>query len=278
MNSDKQDNVTKDIKAFNGKLTFTGERVTPDMFYESNIFMEHFARYFFAKDFCLAKKVIDIGCGYGYGTKYLSGFAKEALGIDVSEEAISYANEKYANKQCAFSVKDCIEIGTMEERFDVGVCFELIEHLPSECHQDFMQGVAKILKKDALLVVSTPNYLIYKGKNPFHKKEYTPSEFNRMLRMFYHDVRLFAQNKSPFAIGHAEQHKALYEMLFILSNLPRIAVNKILPKKWKFAYKEVNRMPLSFGHNDFIIENFSDLDRASYIIAVCSSKKMESGN
>ena len=42
------------------------------------------------------KKVLDFGCGSGYGTFLLSQKAEETVGIDYSPATIEFANENFA--------------------------------------------------------------------------------------------------------------------------------------------------------------------------------------
>jgi len=63
-------------------LEFTSERVLPreDLWY---LYQEHLCRYNFAKKFVQGKKVLDAGCGEGYGTDLLADIAAEITGIEI---------------------------------------------------------------------------------------------------------------------------------------------------------------------------------------------------
>ena len=74
-------------------LKWTGERIIPEN--GRYMFERHLIVYKFANDFCKNKKVLDAGCGEGYGSWFLSEDANEVIGIDVSCEAIQHAQKKY---------------------------------------------------------------------------------------------------------------------------------------------------------------------------------------
>ncbi|MCX6644903.1 MAG: SAM-dependent methyltransferase, partial [bacterium] len=57
-------------------LEFTGERVVPGKS-PTDLVEEHRARYEFALEFVKGKKIIDIGCGSGYGTSMLATAAEK---------------------------------------------------------------------------------------------------------------------------------------------------------------------------------------------------------
>src|SRR3954462_2563326 len=51
-------------------LPFTGERVVPGLV-EAQLWNEHISRYRYANLFAKSKRVLDVGCGAGYGTDLL---------------------------------------------------------------------------------------------------------------------------------------------------------------------------------------------------------------
>src|SRR5688500_15232961 len=53
---------------------------------------EHYARYFWASALVAGRRVLDAGCGVGYGSRLLHGAgAAEVVGLDVSADAIQAA-------------------------------------------------------------------------------------------------------------------------------------------------------------------------------------------
>src|SRR6202023_2371945 len=73
---------------------FTGERVIPGQV-NDDLWAEHMARYAFAARLATQARVLDIGCGTGYGTAELAQHAESATGIDISSDAILYARQHY---------------------------------------------------------------------------------------------------------------------------------------------------------------------------------------
>jgi 2-polyprenyl-3-methyl-5-hydroxy-6-metoxy-1,4-benzoquinol methylase len=70
------------------ELAFTGERVVPGKT-PPFLVLEHLVRYRFAAPFSDGLRVLDVGCGTGYGTDMLASTASLTIGVDSDPEAIS---------------------------------------------------------------------------------------------------------------------------------------------------------------------------------------------
>ena len=68
-------------------------------------------RYAFASRHCRPGRLLDIACGVGYGTSLLTERVPQidsALGIDLSEGAIAYARDHYADPRTRFLASDAM--------------------------------------------------------------------------------------------------------------------------------------------------------------------------
>jgi len=153
---------------------------------------EHLSRYDFIKDRVTGKTVLDIACGTGFGSQLLleSG-ASYVFAADVAEEAISMCSsrlEKTGRKNWTCHFQDGTAMNYEDNKFDLVVSFETIEHIPD--YQKFLAEISRVLKPGGYLVISTPNALVTnpsKGKpeNPFHVYEFDPSELQVLLRKYF---------------------------------------------------------------------------------------------
>lgn len=161
-------------------MDFTGERFVPG-FCDELLEAEHRERYVFAADYVKGKKVLDIACGSGYGSRILADRgADEVTGVDLSAEAVSHAKDKFGCSGVTFLTADAESYTS--GRYDLVVSFETLEHLDKR--DQFLKNLHKMIKSDGLLIISTPNKAItspmregHKIRNHYHKYEYLENEF-----------------------------------------------------------------------------------------------------
>ncbi|MFN0168960.1 MAG: methyltransferase domain-containing protein [Bryobacteraceae bacterium] len=178
---------------------FTGERVIPGEV-NADLLNEHFARYAFAARLCRRKRVLDAGCGAGYGAAELARYASQVTGVDNANDAIVFATERYSLPNLTFQQADCTALPFADRAFDLVTAFEVIEHL--EDWRGFLGEARRVLAQDGQLIVSTPNRLYYAesrketGPNPFHVHEFEFDEFRGALEEVFPHVMLFVENHS----------------------------------------------------------------------------------
>ncbi len=107
------------------------------------------------------KKVLDLGCGYGYYTNYFTSIGANVLGVDGSEKMIEIARGKYPH--CIYALHDISEKLPFEEgTFDLVFCnqvlmdIENIEIVFSECK--------RILKENGIFYYSIVHPAFYDGQ------------------------------------------------------------------------------------------------------------------
>jgi SAM-dependent methyltransferase len=176
---------------------FTGERLIPGEV-DVDLLNEHMARYAFAARLAHGKRVLDAGCGAGYGAAELAGQAASVTGADVAAAAVDFARAHYELPNLAFEQASCERLPHPDETFDLVVAFEVIEHL--ETWREFLLEARRVIAPGGQLIVSTPNKLYYTesrgvhGANPFHVHEFDFAEFRGALEDVFPHVTLFLEN------------------------------------------------------------------------------------
>lgn len=156
---------------------------------------EHLPRYIFAKQFVADGRVLDFGCGTGYGSAILADIAASVLGLDIDAEAIGWAQQAHQNSRLVFECRNDAGKGLQKQTFDCVTCFEMIEHVDHETQMAVIQNISRLLTKEGLLIISTPNpevTALY-GENPYHVHEMTETEFKELLNLFFEHVVILRQ-------------------------------------------------------------------------------------
>lgn len=170
-----------------------GERFLPE--FNGTIELEHYHRYFVALDLVKDKVVLDIASGEGFGSEIISRQAQTVIGVDISQDAVDYANEKYARDTLSFVCGSATDIPLSDNSVDVVVSFETIEHLSD--HAMMLSEIKRVLKDDGFLVISSPNKLVYsdqpKYENPFHVRELYTADFSTLVARYFQNTRHFGQ-------------------------------------------------------------------------------------
>lgn len=67
----------------------------------NELFAHSAKRYIFASEIVRGLRVLDLGCGTGYGSKILARTAREVVRADPDSAALKYADETYPDPNIA---------------------------------------------------------------------------------------------------------------------------------------------------------------------------------
>src|SRR5438105_14359411 len=126
-----------------GSLEGFPERFVPDRMRGRIVEAEHLCRYVWAAPAARGRRVLDAGCGMGYGSRMLAeAGAASVLGIDIAEEVIA-AIRPGAPAGVGFEVGDLARLPIPDASFDLVVCFEAIEHVRDP--EPVLDGLCRVL-------------------------------------------------------------------------------------------------------------------------------------
>jgi SAM-dependent methyltransferase len=168
----------------------------------SPFFAKHLCPYVLIRDFCLGKRILEIGIGDGYGLHYLCGFTGKAFGLDLNPERLLKARAGY--DLCNIAVMDGVKLGFKSGAFDVVYSFHVIEHIPQAQVAQFLQEIRRVLTAGGIFACATPN--IEKNRkdkgdkyriDPLHAKEYTYGELKQLLESAFAGVEIYSFLPTP---------------------------------------------------------------------------------
>ncbi len=196
-------------------IQFTGERIVPEAdncepLFAEKMYQEHIARYAFASQWIHGKRVLDVGCGVGYGSRWMAqNGAASVHAFDLSCDAIGHAKLFYANEKVTFEVASATAFD-FSEKFDVVTCFELIEHVDAQ--RDVIKCIRRALKDDGVLIISTPRALAEK-RTHFHTKEFSEQDFRELLGQSFPQVSFYFENNHFCSLITNDEPKRVDQIL-----------------------------------------------------------------
>lgn len=170
-------------------------------------FLFSLSRYKFAGKILEGKKrVLEIGCNYGFKTRMLSQFVQYVSGVDFDKDAISYARTHYEEpEKREYLYADILEMDKMNQLFDGAVCLDVIEHIEREKENIFMQNVLKNLDAHSIFVIGTPNITAaeYQSEksNVGHINLYSYERLRNLMSKYFYHVFMFSMNDEVVHTG-----------------------------------------------------------------------------
>lgn len=93
-------------------------------------------------------KILEVGSGLGYFTYALSQIGYDIIGVDLSSDAVDKAVQAFGN------IFRAIDINDLDEKFDIIIATEVIEHVTSPI--GFLNKLKRLLNKDGEIILTTP--------------------------------------------------------------------------------------------------------------------------
>jgi len=152
------------------------------------------------------KRVLDIGCGDGFGTTIVSQFVKKIIGIDYYQTHINEAKNNFENNfpNIKFLAKNIFDID-YKNYFDAAYSADVLEHIDKKEEADFMRSACKTLKSDGIFIVGMPSIESQKYASAVNKKEHVNCKTGKSLKKFcenfFKSVFLFSMNDEVVHTG-----------------------------------------------------------------------------
>ncbi len=261
-----------------------GERVFEDAYLASPsrylIYLFHIVTYKFAIPYVQGKRVLDYGCGSGYGTHALAPYCSEIIGADIAPDAIQYASSHYnaANLryQCIQSANEAA-LPFPDGSFDTVLSFQVIEHIPDTFH--YLSEIERILKPGGTFVCSTPDRStrllpLQKPWNIWHIREYNDIEFQKMMNSVFSEVDVLKMGGTPSVLAPELRRTQLAKWLTLPFTLPlvpeffRLAGLRFIKKLQAANLRSDvdHQKPYDFGEDDLQISR--DANPSVNLIAI----------
>lgn len=114
-------------------------------------------------------KLLDIGCGEGFGIEFFSRKGYNVKGLDYSNAGVSRHNPIMLNNLILGDVYDNLELLiSKSEKFNVITILNVLEHVINP--RDLLCLAHRLLNKDGILIIKVPNDFSYMQKYFWEQK------------------------------------------------------------------------------------------------------------
>jgi SAM-dependent methyltransferase len=150
---------------------------------------EHAHRYALAASVLAGRRVLDLACGAGYGTRILRAARAQVVALDLDRVCARAAG---GPALCARAER----LPLRDASLDAVVCFEAIEHMPEPAR--VLDEIARVLSRSGVAFLSTPDRAVYTeragNRNPHHVAELDRGELAALLRARFAHFELYGQS------------------------------------------------------------------------------------
>lgn len=241
-------------------LPLTGERTVPGVPDEAYWFARHVVAYEHVAPLADGARVLDAGCGEGYGLALLAGAgAAHVTGADHDGPTVAHARSTYGGPHVEVLCCELLQLPLEDDAVDLTVSFQVVEHVHDV--PGYLASLARVTRPGGTLVVATPNRLTFTPGsdvpvNPFHVREFTAAELtDELTDAGLLDVEVLGVHHG-MRIGLVEQ----------VSGRPftdRLTTQE--PQEWPDAYR---RLVHATTAADFAVTD-EDLDASLDLLATC---------
>ena len=179
------------------------ELIRDDEHYDRQLLMSHLCAYRLAATLGQGRRMLEVGCGSGYGAYYLSHVAARVTAVDLDAQAIRRAEGLFRRPNLEYRAADGRGLGLPDAAFDVVGTFQVIEHIPEPELPAFVRELSRVVAPDGVVVISTLN--LARNRKPgcsyqkasFHEKEFTAPELRELLSSVFPVVELRGLHPGP---------------------------------------------------------------------------------
>ncbi len=208
----------------------TGERLQPGSELFSVDLARHRAAYAWAIREARGPRLLELGCGTGYGSAELADALPE-LRIVAVDRVKPGPDARRPNAD--YLQADLRGLPLSARCFTTIVSFQVIEHL--EDPSPYLRAIARLLEPEGTAFLTTPNRLVSDGVNPWHVHEYEAEELRGVLAEHFHEVEMLGIRPGPRVAAYFEARLARIRKIMRLDPL---GLRKRLPPAlldWLFA-------------------------------------------
>ncbi len=168
----------------------------------------------------IAGEVLEIGTGSGYGIDIVARHAARFVTVDKHVPTGISMPEGVEFRRAVVP-----PLPFEDASFDHVISFQVIEHIRRD--RDFVREIFRVLRPGGTFIVTTPNAPMSLTRNPWHVREYTAGELQRLLSECFADVEMLGVDGNRKVMDYFEKNRrgveriTRFDILDLQHRLPR---------------------------------------------------------
>lgn len=229
--------------------TYTTE-IASDKLISDNPIHQRLLKAYYAAQPYVHGDLMEVGCGEGRGIQLLSPLSKSYLAIDKITDVIERLSQEYKKVQFKQAVVPPFD-GVPSNAFDVVVSFQVIEHIKND--RLYLEEIHRVLKNGGKALITTPNIKKTLTRNPWHIREYTAKELERLCGSIFPKVVMKGITGNEKVMMYYEENKKSVGKItrFDIFNLQYRLPATLLRIPYDILNR-LNRNLLKKGNNDLV--------------------------
>jgi 2-polyprenyl-3-methyl-5-hydroxy-6-metoxy-1,4-benzoquinol methylase len=152
-------------------------------------------------------RVLEVGCADGFPTRLVAQTVKSVVGVDFDPQFITDANERKSDRwPIDFRVHD-VMAAPVPGSFDGAFALDVIEHIPRQHEDRFLQNIRASLTGAGVLIIGTPSLASQQYASPQSKEGHinckTAEELQTTLQRHFAQVFIFSMNDEVVHTGYS---------------------------------------------------------------------------
>lgn len=186
------------------RIIQTAERVSQKDQSDNYVFQRSLLAYLEAAKL-VSGRVLEIGTGSGYGVEIIAPHTAEFVTVDKYQSGLEQEPTGQKGNITFLQMKVPPLKDIPADSFDFVITFQVIEHIPED--EFFLKEIHRVLKSGGKLIVTTPNKKMSLTRNPWHVREYSIGELERLLLNRFTNVQTLGVFGNAAILDYYERNK-----------------------------------------------------------------------
>lgn len=160
---------------------------------------------FVAKMLAGRRNVLEVGCGDGFGSRIVLDEIESLTAIDFEHHFVDDINARMDKKWQFKCLNHDITIGPVPDSFDAAYSLDVLEHIPKQEEDRFMQNICDSLIEQSVLIIGTPTLesQAYASENSKigHVNCKGQGELRDLMERYFYNVFIFSMNDEVVHTG-----------------------------------------------------------------------------